>query len=89
MTEDGGKYKGMDRVSCRKKVVKDLEALGYLLKAEEYRHAVGHCYRCQTIIEPLVSKQWFLKMKPLAEPAIEAVKDGRFRFIPALEKYLF
>ncbi|MEW5800506.1 MAG: valine--tRNA ligase [bacterium] len=83
MTDEAGKYKGMDRVSCRKKVVKDLESLGYLVKAEEYRHAVGHCYRCQTIIEPLVSKQWFLKMKPLAEPAIEAVKDGRVRFIPA------
>jgi len=83
MTDAAGKYKGMDRVSCRKKVVKDLESLGYLLKAEEYRHSVGHCYRCQTIIEPLVSKQWFLKMKPLAEPAIEAVKDGSVRFIPA------
>jgi valyl-tRNA synthetase len=83
MTEEAGKYKGMDRVSCRKKVVKDLETLGYLLKIEDYRHAVGHCYRCQTIVEPLISRQWFMKMKPLAEPAIEAVKDGRVRFIPA------
>ncbi|MCL6583957.1 MAG: valine--tRNA ligase [bacterium] len=83
MTAEAGKYQGLDRFSCRKKVLKDLESLGYLVKTEDYRHAVGHCYRCQTPVEPLISKQWFLKMKPLAEPAIEAVREGRVRFIPS------
>ncbi|MEW6378029.1 MAG: valine--tRNA ligase [bacterium] len=83
MTAEAGKYQGLDRFACRKKVLKDLESLGYLLKTDAYRNAVGHCYRCQTVVEPLISKQWFLKMKPLAEPAIEAVKEGRVRFIPA------
>ncbi|MBN1225446.1 MAG: valine--tRNA ligase [Deltaproteobacteria bacterium] len=83
MTEEAGKYQGMDRFSCRKKVLKDLETSGYLAKREPYQHAVGHCYRCKTIIEPLVSKQWFLSMKSLAEPAIEVVKTGKVRFIPS------
>ncbi len=82
MTEEAGKYSGLDRFFCRKKVVEDLQSQGYLVKTEKYTHAVGHCYRCKTIIEPLVSKQWFLSMKSLAQPAIEVVKTGKVRFIP-------
>ena len=83
MSEEAGpRYKGLDRYECRKKIVRDLNAQGYLLKTEDHAHAVGHCYRCNTVIEPMLSLQWFVKMKPLAEPAIEAVKDGRIRFIP-------
>ncbi|MFA4886165.1 MAG: valine--tRNA ligase [Desulfotomaculaceae bacterium] len=83
MSEEAGpRYKGLDRYECRKKIVRDLDAQGYLLKTEDHTHAVGHCYRCNTVIEPMLSLQWFVKMKPLAEPAIEAVKDGRIRFIP-------
>lgn len=83
MSEEAGpRYKGLDRYECRKKIVRDLDAQGYLLKTEDHAHAVGHCYRCNTVIEPMLSRQWFVKMKPLAEPAIEAVKDGRIRFIP-------
>ncbi|MGB4373675.1 MAG: valine--tRNA ligase, partial [Halanaerobiales bacterium] len=82
MTEVTGKYAGMDRYQCRKEVIKDLEELGFLEKIEDYQHSVGQCYRCDTVIEPLVSKQWFVKMQPLAEPAIKAVKEGRVRFIP-------
>ncbi len=78
----GEKYHGLDRHECRKQIVKDLEAAGLLLKIDEHAHAVGHCYRCNTIIEPMFSKQWFVKMKPLAEPAIEAVKKGNIRFVP-------
>lgn len=82
ITEKGGRYAGMDRYEARKAVVEDLKALGLLVKVEEHQHAVGQCQRCGTTVEPLVSKQWFVKMKPLAEPAIAAVKDGRIRFIP-------
>ncbi|MEN6348583.1 MAG: valine--tRNA ligase [Syntrophomonas sp.] len=82
MNENAGPYKGMDRKACRRQVVKDLEEQGCLLKIEEHRHAVGHCQRCDTVIEPLVSKQWFVKMKPLAEPAIEKVLNGEIKFIP-------
>lgn len=83
MSEEAGpRYQGLDRYECRKKIVRDLNAQGYLLKTEDHAHAVGHCYRCNTVIEPMLSRQWFVKMKPLAEPAIEAVKDGRIRFIP-------
>jgi len=64
----------MDRYEARKQIVKDLEELGLLLKVEDHTHNVGTCYRCATVIEPLISKQWFVKMKPLAEPAIEVVK---------------
>ena len=80
--EAGPRYKGLDRYECRKKIVRDLEAKNYLLKTEDHAHAVGHCYRCSTVIEPMLSRQWFVKMKPLAEPAIEAAKDGSVRFIP-------
>jgi len=82
MTEEAGKYHGLDRYECRKQIVEDLKAQGYLVKVEEHNHAVGHCYRCDTVIEPLVSSQWFVKMKPLAEPAIEAVKRGDIKFVP-------
>ncbi|ADU74953.1 valyl-tRNA synthetase [Acetivibrio thermocellus AD2] len=82
MNELAGKYQGMDRYEARKQIVKDLEELGLLLKVEDHTHNVGTCYRCATVIEPLISKQWFVKMKPLAEPAIEVVKNGTIKFVP-------
>ncbi len=82
MTEDCGKYAGMDRYEARKAIVADLEAGGYLASVEPHGHNVGTCYRCGTTVEPMVSKQWFVKMLPLAKPAIEAVRDGRIRFVP-------
>ncbi|MGB9660974.1 MAG: valine--tRNA ligase [Moorellaceae bacterium] len=82
MTEEAGPYAGLDRYACRRQVVQDLEIQGYLVKVEEHTHAVGHCYRCDTVIEPLVSPQWFVRMQPLAGPAIQAAKEGRVRFIP-------
>lgn len=78
----GGKYEGMDRYEARKAIVKDLEEQGLLVKVEDHSHNVGQCYRCGTTVEPIISKQWFVKMKPLAEPAIEAVKNGDSRFVP-------
>jgi valyl-tRNA synthetase len=82
MNENAGPYAGLERQECRKQVVKDLEAGGYLVKIEEHQHAVGHCQRCDTIIEPMVSLQWFVKMQPLAEPAIQKVLDGEIKFVP-------
>ncbi len=82
MTAECGKYEGLDRMECRKQVLRDLKTQGLLVKVEDLEHAVGHCYRCNTVVEPMLSKQWFVRMKPLAEPAIEAVKDGRIRFVP-------
>ena len=82
MTEAAGKYAGLDRYEARKRVVADLEAVGLLEKVEPHRHAVGHCYRCGNVVEPLVSEQWFVRMKPLAGPAIEAVRSGDIRFVP-------
>jgi valyl-tRNA synthetase len=82
INENGGPYKGLSRFEAREKVVKDLEAQGLLVKIEKHLHAVGHCYRCRTVIEPYLSKQWFVKIKPLAETAIKAVEDGRIRFVP-------
>lgn len=82
MTPDTGKYRGMDRWECRRQLVKDLEAGGYLIKIDDHTHAVGHCYRCTTVIEPMLSKQWFVRMKPLAEPAIKAALDGGVKFVP-------
>ena len=76
------KYRGMDRYAARKAVLHDLEALGLVLKIEDYTHNVGHCQRSGTVVEPLVSTQWFLRMKELAEPAIAAVRDGRTKFVP-------
>ena len=82
MTETCGKYAGMDRYEARKAIVKDLEEQGYLLKIEEHTHNVGTCYRCGTTVEPMVSKQWFVKMEPLAKPAIESVEKGEIKFVP-------
>ncbi|MBR4451446.1 MAG: valine--tRNA ligase [Clostridia bacterium] len=82
ITDDYPAYAGMDRFEARKAIVKDLEAEGALVKIEDYSHNVGTCYRCHTTVEPRVSKQWFVKMKPLAEPAIECVKSGKTKFIP-------
>ncbi len=82
ITDDYPKYAGMDRYTARKAIVKDLEEGGYLVRVEDYTHNVGTCYRCHDVVEPRVSMQWFVKMKPLAEPAIEAVRDGRTKFVP-------
>ena len=78
----GYKYDGMDRYEARKAIVADLEEQGYLVKVEPYSHNVGTCYRCGTVVEPLTSPQWFVKMAPLAKKAIEVVKDGRIKFVP-------
>lgn len=82
MNQRAGKYQGLDRYKARKEIVKDLENGGYLVKLEPIRHNVGACYRCSETVEPRVSKQWFVKMKPLAEPAIKEVKDQNINFIP-------
>lgn len=82
INEKGGKYTGMDRYEARKAIVADLEAGGFLLKTEPHQHNVGTCYRCSATVEPRVSKQWFVKMEPLAKPAIEAVRNGETKFIP-------
>ena len=82
ITEDYPDYAGMDRYEARKKIVADLEAGGFLVRVEEHTHNVGTCYRCGTTVEPKVSTQWFVKMEPLAKPAIEAVKKGDTKFIP-------
>ncbi len=82
MNSYAGKYDGMDRYACRKALVADLEAEGYLVKTEPHDHNVGTCYRCGTTVEPLTSDQWFVKMKPLAKPAIEAVESGEISFVP-------
>ncbi len=82
INENGGKYQGLDRYEARKKIVEDLTNLGLLEKVEKHVHSVGHCYRCSTVIEPYLSKQWFVKIKPLAEEAIKVVEDGRIRFVP-------
>ncbi|MEA2104682.1 MAG: valine--tRNA ligase [Candidatus Cloacimonadota bacterium] len=86
----GETYNGLDRFACRKKVVKDLQDLNLLNKIEDYQHSVGHCYRCKTVIEPYLSTQWFVKMKPLAKPAIEVVKNGMIKFqTPRWEKVYY
>ena len=82
MNSYAGKYVGMDRYECRKALVADLESQGYLVKVVPHEHNVGVCYRCGTTVEPLTSDQWFVRMKPLAEPAIKAVEDGDINFIP-------
>ena len=82
MNRYAGKYEGMDRYACRKALVADLEAQGYLLSVEPHTHNVGTCYRCHNTVEPLTSDQWFVKMKPLAEPALEAVRSGDVKFAP-------
>ncbi len=82
MTARAGKYAGLDRFECRRRIVEDMKALGLIERIEPYRHAVGVCYRCKTVVEPLISKQWYVRMAPLAEPAIKAVKSGRIRIVP-------
>ncbi len=82
VNENGGKYKGLDRYACREAVIKDLEEGGYLVKIEEHEHNVGTCYRCGTTVEPMTSAQWFVKMAPLAKPAMDVVNDGRVKFVP-------
>jgi len=82
MTEDAGAYAGIDRYEARKRVLEDLQAQGLLVKTEEHVHAVGRCYRCDTTVEPLVSTQWFVRMRELGDAAMEAVRDGRIRFVP-------
>jgi valyl-tRNA synthetase len=82
MNEKAGTYQGLDRFECRKKLVDDLTESKILVKIEEITHSVGHCYRCQTLVEPFLSKQWFVKAKVLAKPAIEAVKSGKIKIVP-------
>lgn len=82
VNENGGKYEGLDRYACREAVIKDLEEGGYLVKIEEHEHNVGTCYRCGTTVEPMTSAQWFVKMAPLAKPAMDVVNDGRVKFVP-------
>ncbi|MFC2011425.1 valine--tRNA ligase [Chloroflexota bacterium] len=83
MNENAGPYVGLDRFACREAIVADLEKDGLLVKIEPYGHSVGHCARCQTVVEPIASKQWFVEIKPLAEPAIAAVVDGRITIVPS------
>lgn len=82
MNENAGQYKGLDRYEARKKMVLDLEQQGLMLKIEGHTHNVGTCQRCRTVVEPLISKQWYVRMKPLAEPALEVVRDGTIKFVP-------
>lgn len=90
ITEDYPKYAGMDRYEARKAIVSDLQEQGFLVEIEEHQHNVGTCYRCSTTVEPRVSTQWFVKMKPLAQPAIDAVKTGETKFVPErFEKIYF
>ncbi|MEG2457111.1 MAG: class I tRNA ligase family protein, partial [Clostridia bacterium] len=82
MNENAGEYKGLSREDAREKIVEDMQKLGLVEKIEPYQHNVGECYRCNNIVEPIVSKQWFVSMKPLAKPAIKAVKTKKIEFIP-------
>ncbi len=90
INENGGKYAGMPALEARKLIVEELNQLGFLVKVEPIKHNVGSCYRCGTVVEPRVSKQWFVKMKPLAKPAIEKVQNGEVKFVPErFEKIYF
>ena len=90
INENGGKFCGMTREEARKAIVSELETLGALVKTEPYAHNVGQCYRCGTTVEPIISEQWFVKMKPLAQPALEAVRNGDIEFVPKrFEKIYF
>ena len=82
INENGGKYAGLSGMEARKRIVRDLKEQGFLVRTEPIKHNVGACYRCGTIVEPRVSRQWFVKMKPLAEPAIRVVQEGKIRFVP-------
>jgi valyl-tRNA synthetase len=83
MNAEAGPFEGQDRFECRRNIVEAIRQTGDLVKIEDYRHSVGQCQRCATIVEPRISTQWFMRMKPLAEPALEAVRDGRIQIIPA------
>jgi valyl-tRNA synthetase len=83
ITAEGGPYEGLDRAEARKRVLEDLDAQGLLVRTESLKNNVGHCQRCHTVVEPLLSTQWFVQIKPLAEPAIAAVEQGRTEFVPA------
>jgi len=83
ITADGGPYQGLDRTEARKRILADLEAQGLLTRTQHFAHKVGHCQRCHTVVEPLLSTQWFVKIKPLADPAIAAVEQGRTEFVPS------
>ncbi|PIJ62464.1 valyl-tRNA synthetase [Mesotoga sp. HF07.pep.5.2.highcov] len=89
INENGGKYKGLDRYEARKQIVKDLEEQGFLIKVEPMVHAVGRCYRCETVVEPCLSDQWYVKVGPLAEKAIEAVEEGSVTFFPETWKKVY
>ncbi|WP_077367140.1 valine--tRNA ligase [Anaerosalibacter sp. Marseille-P3206] len=82
INKNGGEYEGLDRYEARKRIVEDLDNSGYLIKVEDRENSVGHCERCKTVVEPIISKQWFVKMEPLAKPALEAYKNGEVNFIP-------
>jgi valyl-tRNA synthetase len=82
MNDEAGEYAGLDRFACRKKIVADLEEQGYLVEIEDYDHAVGHCYRCKTVIEPTTSLQWFVSVRPLADKAVAAVRNGDINIYP-------
>lgn len=82
INENGGQYQGLDRFEARKRIIRDLKTKNMFIKEETHAHAVGHCYRCDTVVEPYLSKQWFVKMKPLAEPAIKAVESGQITLVP-------
>ena len=82
INENGGKYAGLDRYEARKQIVKDLEGLGLLDSIKDHENSIGHCERCNTVVEPLISKQWFVKMEPLAKPALDAYNEGKLRFVP-------
>ncbi|MBP5159363.1 MAG: valine--tRNA ligase [Lachnospiraceae bacterium] len=90
INENGGKFKGMDRYAAREAIVKELDEMGLLVKIEDYSHNVGTCYRCHTTVEPLIKKQWFVRMDELIKPAIEGVKNGDIKFVPErMEKSYF
>ncbi|MCM8804764.1 MAG: valine--tRNA ligase, partial [Candidatus Omnitrophica bacterium] len=89
MNENAGIFKGYERFECRKKIVEELKKIGLLSKVENYTNRVGHCYRCNTIIEPYLSNQWFVKMKPLAEPAIKVAEEGKLKFYPERWKKVY
>jgi valyl-tRNA synthetase len=82
MTAQAGRYAGLDRFECRRRIVADMQALGLIERIEPYRHAVGLCYRCKTVVEPLVSTQWYVDVAPLAQAAVKAVRSGRMRIVP-------
>ncbi|ABR31413.1 valyl-tRNA synthetase [Thermosipho melanesiensis] len=89
INENGGKYKGLDRYEAREKIVEDLEKEGFLVKIENLKHSVGHCYRCDTVIEPMLMNQWFVKMEPLAKKAIDAVENEHIKFYPQRWKKVY